>query len=348
MKRPSLRRPSLPRGFSFTDIDTKLLGIVAIAAVSLGVFAAFAVGTLRIFDDSYELTAVFEETGDLRSGDAVRLAGIDVGRVTSVEPDFDQGVVVVGFDVDDGVDIGSRATAEINLATLLGGRYLRIAGPVEEPFMADLPADERRIPIERTRLPIGVTDALGDLSNTIEQIDADAIDDLLQASAEVAGDNAESFQPLFDDVVTLTETLNGRRQQIDALLSSSAQLTDALASKDATIDRLVDSSARLLAELAARRDQIATLLGTGSDAVQQLDAMVTRNRDSLDGLLRDAHVAGEVLAEHLPDLNGTLALLGPSLEQAGLAGESGPWLDAIVYGISVAQLNSIIDEVVRP
>ena len=76
--------------------------------------------------------------------------------------------------------------------------------------------------------------------------------------------------------------------------------------------------------------------------------MVASNRDALDRLLADVHTTGQMLQRHLPDLNGTLALLGPSLDQAGRAGEAGPWLDAIIYGVSVVQLNSIVDEVVRP
>ena len=61
-------------------------------------------------------------------------------------------VAIVLVEVDGGVEIGSGATAEINLATLLGGRYLRIAGPVQEPLMADLPTDERVRSLVRERL----------------------------------------------------------------------------------------------------------------------------------------------------------------------------------------------------
>jgi phospholipid/cholesterol/gamma-HCH transport system substrate-binding protein len=233
--------------FSFTDVRPVTLGVAAAIVTTIAVVAAFAVGTLRIFEDTYPMSAVLAETGDLRTGDLVRMAGIEIGRVTSVSPDFDQGVVVVGFEVDRAVDVGDQATVEVSLATLLGGRYVRLGGPVQEPFMADLPEEQRRIPIERTRLPLGVQDALDRLTGTIEEIDADGVDELLRASADVAADNADAFDPLLTDVVTLTEMLNGRREQIDALLRSTGQLTDALAAKDDTIDQLVSSSASLLA-----------------------------------------------------------------------------------------------------
>lgn len=330
--------------FSFTDMRPLTLGVLAAIVTTVAVVAAFAVGTLRIFDDTYSMTAVLEETGDLRSGDVVRMAGIEIGRVTNVVPDFDTGVVVVRFEIDQGIEVGHDATAEVSLATLLGGRYLRIDGPVEAPFMEDLPDDERRIPIERTRLPIGVQDALGQLTGTIEQIDADGIDDLLRASAEIAGDNADQFDPLLTDVVTLTDTLNSRRDQIDALLGATTELTETLADKDDTIEALIQSSASLLAQLSDRRDDLATLLGSGSDAVQTLDGLVTRNRSELEQILAAADVTTDVLRQRLPELNQSLALLGPTLAQAGTSGDSGPWIDSLVYGIGVVQFASIIDD----
>ena len=48
------------------------------------------------------------------------------------------------------------------------------------------------------------------------------------------------------------------------------------------------------------------------------------------------------------NVRGRVVRLGPALDRAGAAGSAGPWIDAVVYGISVVQLNSIVDEVLRP
>ena len=63
-------------------------------------------------DDGYRVSASFERTGGLSSGADVRLAGVPVGKVTDIDPDFQRGHVVVTFEVDRGVEIGPETTAE--------------------------------------------------------------------------------------------------------------------------------------------------------------------------------------------------------------------------------------------
>src|SRR5690606_24625958 len=100
------------------------------------------------------------------------LAGVEVGEVTGVFPDFSMGQVVVTWEVDRGVDVGSLAEAKIALGSLLGGNYIKLSGPVEEPFMADLPVEQRRIPLERTSETVGVIEAFDAATRTIDELDS--------------------------------------------------------------------------------------------------------------------------------------------------------------------------------
>ncbi len=328
---------------SFADRSPIALGALTLVAATLAVVAAFAIGTLGILEDRYEMSGVFEESGGIRPGDKVRVAGLDVGEVTSVRPDFRQAQVVVTWEVDRGVDLGTETSAEISLATLLGGRYLRLDGPVEEPYVADLPADERRIPIERTRLPIGVEDALGRFTEAADAYDVDQIDQLLQNFADISADNADSFEPLVENVTVLARMLNQRRGQIDALIDDTTEVSSALAAKDQALLALIDQSGRLLDVVAQRRDQLRAVLGSGSVAVAELDRLVTANRESLDVLLADFDVTADTLRARLPELNELLAFAGPAVEGLGEATRSGPWLDSIVTGTGLVQVPELIE-----
>ncbi|HEU5084912.1 MAG TPA: MlaD family protein [Acidimicrobiales bacterium] len=331
---------------SFRDLPVRLVGVVTLVAALAASLGAYAVGSTNLLDDTYSVRAVFEETGGIRGGDPVRMAGIEVGRVTGIEPDFDRGVVVVTFDVDAGVDLGSETTAEVALATLLGGRYLRLGGVVEEPYLEDLAPDERRIPVERTRLPLGVIDALGQLTSTAEQLDAEAIDQLLREAAAVAGDTAGQAGDIVDDVVTLTEVLNARRQQIDELVADTAQVTDALAQRDQSIAALIDSSQALLAEIAAREEQVRVLLGSGSEAATTLAGLVERNREELATILDDLDATTDVLDGRTAELNTSLAAAGPAVGALASIGKSGPWVDVVLTGLSIVQLRDVLLEAV--
>lgn len=328
---------------SFADMNPLALGIATLVATAVAIVAAFAVGTLGVLEDRYEMSGVFVESGGIRVGDKVRVAGLDVGEVTAVRPDFEEAQVVVTWEVDQGVDLGTETSAEISLATLLGGRYLRLDGPVEEPFVADLPVEERRIPLERTRLPIGVQDALGRFTEAAQEYDVDQIDQLLQNFADISADNADSFEPLVENVTVLASVLNQRRGQIDALLDDTTELTSALASKDQELLTLIDQSGRLLDAVAERRDQLRAILGSGSQAVSELDRLVSANRASLDSMLADFDVTADTLRARLPELNELLAYAGPAMQGLAESTRSGPWLDSIVSGMGLVQAPDLIE-----
>ena len=330
--------------FSFRDLPVRAVGVVTLVAAIAAALGAYAVGSTNLLADTYEVSAVLEETGGIRSGDPVRMAGIEVGRVASVEPDFDRGLVVMTFDVDAGVHLGPETTVEVALATLLGGRYVRLAGPVEEPYLEDLAAEQRRIPVERTRLPLGVIDALGQLTSTAEELDADAIDQLLRDASAIARDNAGQTGDILDDVVTLSEVLNARRQQIDELVDDTAQVTDALADRDESIAALIESSQALLAEVAAREEQVRLLLGSGSEAATTLADLVERNRDELTTILADLDATTDVLDGRASELNTSLAAAGPGVGALADIGKTGPWVDVVLTGLSVIQLRNVLLE----
>lgn len=340
-----MKLPANPLDFSFRDLPVRLVGIVTLVAAVAASAGAYAVGSTNLFADTYEVSAVLEESGGLRSGDPVRMAGIEVGRVSSVQPDFDRGLVVASFDIDDGVDLGPDTTAEIALATLLGGRYVRLAGPVEEPFLEDLPAEQRRIPVERTRIPLGVLDALGQLTTTAEELDADEVDRLLRQAAELARDNAGEVAGIFDDVSTLAAVLNSRQDQIDELIDDTGQVTDALAERDEAITRLIDASQALLAEVSAREEQVRLLLGSSSDAATTLADLVERNRDELTTILDDLDAVTDVVDGRIPELHTSLAAAGPAVGALADIGKTGPWLDVVLTGLSVIQLRNVMLEV---
>lgn len=342
-----MRLPANPLDFSFRDLPVRLVGIGTIIAAIAATIGAYAVGTAGVFENRYTVSAVLEETAGLRSGDPVRMAGIEIGRVSSVTPDFDEGLVVVSFDVDAGVDLGPETTVEVALATLLGGRYVRLAGPVEEPYLEDLPTEQRRIPVERTRLPLGVIDALGQLTATAEELDADAVDELLGQAATLARDNAGEVGDIFGDVAELSAALNSRRTQIDELLADTAQVTDALADRDDAITRLIDASGALLAEIAARQEQVRILLGSGSDAATALADLVERNRAELDTILTDLHATTDVVRRRIPELHEGLATAGPTVGALSDIGKTGAWLDVVLTGLSIVQFRNIFLEVLR-
>jgi phospholipid/cholesterol/gamma-HCH transport system substrate-binding protein len=318
---------------SFRDMNPVAVGVVSVLAIAALCAGAFAVGTLGVLEDRYSMSGVFSDTGGLRSGDPVKVAGVDVGEVTAVEPDFDAGHVVIRWEVDRGIDLGPETTAEIALGTLLGGEHLRLAGPVEEPYLADVPSDERRIPIERTSVPTSVADALGDATRTVQEVDVDDVNRVLGGFADVADRTGEDVGALLGHLETVAAAVAAREDDVSRLVDSSRTVVDTLAERDQQLVALVDAASVLLDQIAQRRDELAAVLGEGSDAVVALTSVVAGHRASLDAVLADLHVAIDAAGRQIEPLNESLAWMGPTFWGISRAGAHGPWIDVVFEGL---------------
>lgn len=318
-----MRRPQLK---SFRDRNQVVVGIVGILLIVAAVASVFAVSTAGILEDRYQLTATFESTGGLETSADVRFAGVSVGEVTGIDADFDRGVVVVTFEVEEGIDLGPRTTAEIAAATLLGGYCLRLDGPVTEPHLADLaPDDERRqIPLSRTTAPTSLNDVLADTTETVTAIDFGLANRVVDQVAGAAERNVDTLPALIDDVASISVALAARDAEVRRLAESAEKLTATLAGRDQQLAQLVDTSDRFLAELAARRDELSTILSSGAVAAGEASEVLARHRDAIDAIIADTGTITGELADTLPVINDTLTkartlfpLLVGTLDPAG-------------------------------
>lgn len=340
------RLPSLRRFPSFRDLDQVVVGVVAVVVGGLLVAGAFAVGALDVFDDTYRVTAVFDATGGIRTNAEVRLAGVAVGQVTGIEPDFQRGQVILTLDIDAGVELGPEPTAEIAAATLLGGNYVRLGGPVVEPYLESLPADDprRRIPLERTRSPISLVRALSDTTSAVEAIDIEAVNRVLADLAGSTDRNRDVVPRIIESLTTVGAAIRARDEELARLVANGEQLSAALAARDDQILQVIDAATVLLGTLEQRRDELTTILGAGSDAVVQLSDTISQHRGAIDTILRDAHVLLDGVGRNVSTINTSLAYAGPLFVLLGNTVNPTGGFDVAVEGLvlSVDQFQGLL------
>ena len=97
-----------------------VMGIIILVIV-IGVGQSFASVPMLFATPTYY--AQFSDTGGINNGDKVRIAGVDVGQVRSMEIDGDK--VVIGYSLD-GTQIGTDSRAAIRTDTILGRRNIEI------------------------------------------------------------------------------------------------------------------------------------------------------------------------------------------------------------------------------
>jgi len=96
-----------------------IIGILCLGYISI------KLGKMEILGDKgYEVEAVFSNSGGLKTGSSVVIAGVDIGRVKEVALDDYQARVVLNLPLN--VKIQEDAIASIKTKGLIGEKYVEI------------------------------------------------------------------------------------------------------------------------------------------------------------------------------------------------------------------------------
>ena len=107
-------------------IDLELtVGIFVIAGLVCLGYLSIKLGKMEVLSEKgYEVYALFSETGGLKTGSPVVIAGVDIGRVKNVTLDNYQAKVVLS--VPETVKLQEDAIASIKTKGLIGEKYIEI------------------------------------------------------------------------------------------------------------------------------------------------------------------------------------------------------------------------------
>jgi phospholipid/cholesterol/gamma-HCH transport system substrate-binding protein len=106
------------------DLELAVGFFMIIGIICLG-YLSIKLGKMEVFGDKgYEIQAVFSNSGGLKSGSSVVIAGVEVGRVKRIVLDDYQAKVFINLPLD--VKIQEDAIASIKTKGLIGEKYVEI------------------------------------------------------------------------------------------------------------------------------------------------------------------------------------------------------------------------------
>jgi len=307
----------------FRERNPVVVGALSLAVLAALVLAAFRADDLPLIGGGDTYHAAFSEAGGLKANDEVRVAGVRVGKVESVDLDGDQ--VQVTFKIDRGVDIGKDTGAAIKVKTLLGAMFLALepAGPGQ--------LDEgATIPVERTQSPYDVVEAFSGLAETSERIDTDRLATSLTALSDLGRNTPEEFQAALQGVSALSKNLAERDEQINSLLTHLKKVSGVLGDRSQDIVTLMKDADVLFRALVARRDAIHDLLVSTSTMSQELTTLIRQSRADLKPALTHLDTVVKVLLKNQDNLDETLRLMAPFYRVFANTLGNGPWFDTYI------------------
>lgn len=313
---------------SFAERNLFVIG--AVGAITIAGTAALALeyDKLPFFDSAKHYTAYFAESGGLRPGAAVQVAGYRVGEVSSV--DLQGARVVVRFEVDDSVRLGQLTEANIRTKSLLGAKVLEITprgdGELAQP-----------IPIDRTTAPYQLPDALGDLSATINGLDTRSVSDALATLADTFHDTPVALQRAVAGVGRISQSLDIRDAALRSLLADANKATGVLSERADQIASLVADSNTLLVELATQRAALEEVSGNLSALAQQLQGFINDNRSELRPSLDKLNSVLSIVDNRKAGLQQAIKYLNQYAMSLGESVSSGPFFKAYITNLLPGQ-----------
>lgn len=264
-----------PRERRLEDRNKFLIGLIAVGVVAAIIGSMLLYRQIGLGYTRYQ--AEFKQAAQLKAGDYVSVAGVDIGEVQSVVLDGTK--VLVDMRVRDNVALGKETQAAIKTTTLLGSRYieLRPRGSGSVP--------NKRIGLSYTEVPYDLQALLADTATTYENVDATKLADSLSVLAKQLDGLPEALPDAMKNLKELSGIVSTRREQIGQLLAGATKVTDTLHRQQANLGHLVFQGRDLLGEFASRRDSFQRLMASLTKIVDLLSKITVKDRPAFETLL---------------------------------------------------------------
>jgi phospholipid/cholesterol/gamma-HCH transport system substrate-binding protein len=318
----------------FRERNPIAVGLVSVGVLTLLMLFAFSLNQLTFLRRVHDVKADFADAAGLNGGNEVRVAGLKVGKVKSVElaePDA-RGVtdrVRVVMEISNGIELGDLTEAEIKLKTILGQKFVDIVPKGGAPFVRE----DQIIPLERTRIPFELYEVTNRSVGTLGEIDAEALNDALRELGTLFDDPEGNLGRALDGLSKASAGLKDQEAELEQLITSGGEILEVLGSRSEALGRIFDEGADLLQALQARRDALSRFV-RGSDRLsRELSDLLKDTRGDLDPALRDLHTTLLVVKANIGPLEQAVQALGPSGKSFARATQQGHWVDIWLQSI---------------
>src|SRR5215212_7226171 len=276
---PSFGRIAIMAGFALS-----CFGLLLFLWLAFG-------GTIPLNPKGYRFTASFAEATQLATEADVRISGVPVGKVKTIEPDKKTGRSIVVIELDSRyAPLPSDARAILRQKTLLGETYVELT-----PGSKDAPT-----------VPEGGSLSASQVSDTVQldeifrTFDADtraAFQTWMQEQAKGIGnygrdinDALGNLAPFAEDTARLVDILNRQQGAVRGLIANTGVVFDALSERGGQLRSLIENSNRVFGTTASRDEQL-------KEAFRALPTFESESRQTLDRLAEFAQTTDPLITQ---------------------------------------------------
>jgi phospholipid/cholesterol/gamma-HCH transport system substrate-binding protein len=243
------------------SLETRL-GIFVALAVIAAVLILETLGGVEHFQRGYHLDALFSTIQDLKIGDRVKVAGVEVGRVEKFNLDAKENKVRVTMKLRQGIEVRTDSKATIKFAGLMGQNFVSLSfGSPSSPVAVDgftlTTADQP----DFSQMMEKLDNIASGVENFTKSFTGDKIDTLLGPLTDFMKPNREPLTASISNLQAVSTQIREGKGTVGKLIYDETLYTSALN----TVSNLQDTATEIKSTVADARkvvDQINAGQGT--------------------------------------------------------------------------------------
>ncbi|WP_418004702.1 MCE family protein [Mycobacterium sp. PDNC021] len=310
-------------------IRTGILGVFIVVCL---VLISFGYTGLPFWPQGKNYSAFFNDAGGITPGSDVRVSGIRVGKVGTVE--LAGTAAKVNFTVDRQIKVGDQSLVAIKTDTVLGQKSLWVTPKGAKEATV--------IPLGRTTTPYTINTALQDLGQNTSELDKPQMEQALKVLTDTLHDATPQLRGALDGVAALSRSLNTRDQALEQLLGHAKKVSDTLAQRADQVNKLVVDGNQLFAALDERRQSLSTLISGIRGVSQQLSGFVADNKREFGPALKQLNLVMDQLLQRKEHISEALKRLPGYATALGEVVGNGPGFNINLYGLPPATMTEVL------
>lgn len=282
-----------------------LLKLIIYAGACLAVLAYLIslIGNIKFFEHYHHYTAKMPDVTGLLPNDAVKVAGVQVGKVTGIS--YDRGLAKVDFEVKTDLPLRKGTQVEMRWRNLLGQKYLYVLPSKSGPELKS----GSTIGPKRVITAADVGDFLNSVGPFLQAINPDQANTFVRNLDEALSGNDARINELVSNGAKIADTVGGLDTKVGNVVGNLDQILAALAARNQDLSDTITNLRDLGGKLGARKQSLVELTDQVRQMGEQVDALLTRNEGNLDSTVQNLRTITNVLAQHHDDLETALATL---------------------------------------
>lgn len=255
----------------------KLLTFIIVTTLATALLA-ITIGNIT-FESRQDYKAVFKDTTGLIEGDDVRIAGVRVGKVDSIELSDDAQTSEVTMAVADDTPLPQNTEATIKYRNIIGQRYISLARGSKG---SDEPMDTGdTIPLSRTTEALDLSTLFNGFKPLFQGLSPEDTNKLAGELVQVLQGQSGSIKTLLSRTASVTKTFANKDKLIGDVLNNFNDLLDTLNGRDKELDESIVTLQRFMSGLNSDRGAITSALDSIDGLTRQTASLVTDVRPAL-------------------------------------------------------------------